>query len=61
MHDEYDPVQRIMTKALNISKGMEIDEGMSFLNNTIDDEECRRLTNGLSLDQFLDKYTSEDT
>ena len=42
MGDEYDPVQRIMTKALNISQGFETSQGKflrgKLVNDSIDDK-----------------------
>jgi hypothetical protein len=62
MHDEYDPVQRIMTKALNITQGTGKSEGKQFdVTFILDDKKSEGLVKGLSLDEFFTKYTSEDT
>ena len=61
MMDEYDPVQRIMTKALNIGEGAAVTEGMLiYFSLFLDDKKNDELIKGMNLDQFLTKYTSED-
>jgi len=61
MGDEFDPVQRIMTKALNMTKGEVFTEGISCIVIFLEDRQASELTSGLNLDQFLVKYTSEDS